>query len=243
VIRTGTLEHARSSRRHLTLANGTGYWKSDFILGQEGPQAFLVEQDPNTVILPHFHQRDQFQVVVAGEGMLGRHAVRPISVHYAGRHTGYGPINAGAGGLSYFSLRAATDPGALFLPESRSRMEGVRKRHLLADPSKVADAAALAARREAAIEPLLAPQPDGIAAWFLRAPPGFSVTSPEPTPKGDRFYVVATGEMAVGEQRLPALSVTFVPAAASSFEALAGTGGLEVLVLQFRWDGGAQAAA
>src|SRR5215472_11924822 len=33
--------------------------------------AFLVEKGPGAVTRPHFHQADQFQVVVAGRGMLG----------------------------------------------------------------------------------------------------------------------------------------------------------------------------
>ena len=34
------------------------------------PMAFLVEKGPGAVTRPHFHQADQFQVVVAGHGML-----------------------------------------------------------------------------------------------------------------------------------------------------------------------------
>src|SRR3974377_183609 len=35
--------------------------------------AFLVEKGPGAITRPHFHQADQFQVVVAGRGMLGDH--------------------------------------------------------------------------------------------------------------------------------------------------------------------------
>ena len=34
------------------------------------PMAFSVEKLPGAVTRPHFHQADQFQVVVAGRGML-----------------------------------------------------------------------------------------------------------------------------------------------------------------------------
>src|SRR5215472_10964178 len=37
------------------------------------PTAFLVEKGPGAVTRPHFHQADQFQVIVAGRGMLGDH--------------------------------------------------------------------------------------------------------------------------------------------------------------------------
>ena len=48
------------------------------------------------MIRPHFHVQDQFQVVAEGGGTLGRHAVAPIHVHYASRHTGYGPLRPAA---------------------------------------------------------------------------------------------------------------------------------------------------
>src|SRR5947209_4589797 len=109
MIRTGTFERARAERRHHILPNGTGFWRTGLITSpaQErvSPQAFLVEQDPDSVIEPHFHLENEFQVMVAGSGSLGRHPVEPVSVHYAGAHTGYGPIASGSDGLSYFTLR------------------------------------------------------------------------------------------------------------------------------------------
>ena len=111
MIRTSTHERATASRSKFTLANGTGYFKSEFItsLAGEGvaPQSFLVEQDANSVILPHFHMQDEFQVVVQGEGSIGRHPVRALAVHYAGAHTGYGPITAGAEGSGCASRKRA----------------------------------------------------------------------------------------------------------------------------------------
>src|SRR4051812_29044816 len=92
MIRCATITGEQANRRHVTLANGTGYWRSDLLISAEGdspaPQAFKIEQDPGTVIRPHFHAQDQFQVVAEGGGTLGRHAVAPIHVHYASRHTG-----------------------------------------------------------------------------------------------------------------------------------------------------------
>src|SRR3981189_3888745 len=102
MIRIGTLEKARAERRHHILPNGTGYWRNGLSAspGQDAvaPQAFLVEQDPGTVIEPHFHLQDEFQVMVGGSGSLGRHAVQPVSVHYSGARTGSWPLTAGRGG-------------------------------------------------------------------------------------------------------------------------------------------------
>jgi hypothetical protein len=213
VIRTGTLESAQANRRHLRLANGTGYWRSDLIAdsadggdhrrqaGPWMPQAFLVEQDPDSVILPHFHEENEFQVFIEGDGAIGRQALRPVAVHYAGRHTGYGPITSGSRGLWYFSLRAIADPGARFLPEARDRMEKGPKRHLFGET--------------------IEPQPDGIAAW---------ISSRNDFPAKDeaaRFYVVLAGEISHAGSTLPRLSVIFAD------EAFAYQGDASVLCTQF----------
>lgn len=102
MIFTGTLEASRANRNHRFLANGAGFWRSELII----------------------HVQDEFQLVIDGDGALGRPAVRPISVHFAGRHTGYGPLTAGERGLSYMTLRAVLDLGAISCP---SRATGWKK--------------------------------------------------------------------------------------------------------------------
>src|ERR1700704_1597605 len=161
MIRTGTLEKARAERRHHVLPNGTGYWRNGLIASPPedviAPQASLVEQDPGTVMEPHFHLENEFQVMVGGSGSLGRHAVEPVAVHYAGAHTGYGPITAGGEGLAYFTLRARMDSGAQFLPGARDKMQRVPKRHLLGKPVAPSDASDLA-RHDAQLVALIEPQ-------------------------------------------------------------------------------------
>lgn len=218
MIRTGTLELAQANRRHLHLANGTGYWRSDLIVAGDDadggwrPQAFLVEQDAGSVILPHFHEENEFQVVVDGDGEFGRHPVRPVMVHYAGRHTGYGPIKSGSRGLWYFSLRAIADPGARFLPQARGEMEKGPKRQLLGET--------------------IEPQPDGIAAWMLRVPPGKPVQPPVHPGGAARFYVVIEGELQWQGERLPRFAAAFV-SGEEIHGALAGDAGVRLLALQF----------
>ena len=237
MIRSATLEGEQANRRHLTLSNGTGYWRSDLLISAEGdspaPQAFLIQQDPDTVIRSHFHAQDQFQVVAEGGGTLGRHAVSPIHVHYASRHTGYGPITAGNQGLSYFTFRAVTTPYAYFLPESRDQMKDLPRRNLLGQPVALSDAATRRARSEVAIETIIEPQPDGVAAWLLRLPPNAALVPPADAKGADRFYLVGAGVMNVHNARLPRFATAFVSAGERVIEMVAGDEGLEALVLQF----------
>ena len=235
MIRTGTPGEAAANRRKLTLANGTGYFKSEFIASPFGealaPQSFLVEQDPDSVILPHFHVQNEFQVVVKGSGSIGRHAVRPLTVHYTGAHTGYGPITAGPGGLWYFTLRPAMDQGALFLPEARERMQKVPKRHLLGRPLAVSEDCSR--RREAWCEEAVPPQPDGIGGWLLRIPPEGALAAPAHPGGLGRFYMIASGRARVTGALLGRLATVFVTPEEEPVEVHAGAEGAEVLVLQF----------
>ena len=237
MIRSATLNGEQANRRHLTLANGTGYWRSDLMLSSgsdsPAPQAFLIEQDPNTVIPPHFHEQDQFQIVAEGSGTLGRHPVVPINVHYASRHTGYGPIVAGEHGLSYFTLRAVTTPYAHFLPESRAKMRDLPRRNLLGPSITLCGAAQRRASSESAVAMLIEPQPDGVAAWLLRVPPNTAIASPGRDACGGRFYLVADGAMYAQGARLPRFSIAFVSADEQAFDSSAGEEGAEVLILQF----------
>jgi hypothetical protein len=236
MIRTGTLEKARAERRHHILPNGTGYWRNGFIASPPedavAPQAFLVEQDPGTVIEPHFHRENEFQVMVGGSGSLGRHSVEPVSVHYAGAHTGYGPITAGSDGLSYFTLRARMDTGAQFLPGARDKMQRIPKRHLLGHVVRPCEASDLATRRESEVVTILEPQADGIAAWMLRLPVGRTAAALV-RPGGGRFLLVIGGVLELNGERLPRLATVFVSAEEPAPQLRAGNEGLEVLVLQF----------
>ncbi len=235
MIRTGTPDEAAANRRKLTLANGTGYFKSEFITSgfdeTLAPQSFLIEQDPDTVILPHFHLQNEFQVVVKGGGSFGRHAVRPLGVHYAGAHTGYGPITAGADGLWYFTLRPRMDQGAMFLPESRDQMQKVPKRQLLGEPLSVG--AREAARGEAVCEEVFPPQSDGIGGWLLRLPAGGALAAPAHPGGLGRFYLIAAGSARVTDALLGRWTTVFVTPEEEPAELRAGDEGAAVLVLQF----------
>lgn len=91
--------------------------------GSAAPQAFLVRSGPAAAPLrTHFHDTNQFQYVVCGGGKLGRHAIAPGHLHYADRLTTYGPLTAGPHGLSYITMRATTDTGISYMPDSQAEL-------------------------------------------------------------------------------------------------------------------------
>jgi hypothetical protein len=102
-----------------------------------GPQVQLVAQDVGTVFGPHFHDVDQFQVVLAGGGTIGRTRVEPGQVIFVDRHKVYGPVCPDQSGLVYLTLRAIHDPGPHWMPGAQSDLavrDPVARRHLIVWP-------------------------------------------------------------------------------------------------------------
>ncbi len=236
MITAATYEQSLATRKHYFLPNGTGFWKSDFIASAHdalpSPQAFLVEQDPNQVILPHFHEQNQFQIIVQGGGTLGRSVVAPITVHYAAAYTGYGPITAGADGLWYFTFRPMMDNGALFVHESRDKMQPLPKKHYHSAPLGSASEGELAALTAAEIQPIHTDL-DGPTIAIIRVPPGQVLPVTGTGQGGGQFLLVTSGEMIASGAGHPKWSCLWIGSEDCALEGIAGERGVEVLSLEF----------
>jgi hypothetical protein len=216
---------ARATRRAGTLPNGHPFFRWEF-LGRRGdasaPQAFLIEQPAGVSVPPHYHETEQFQVVVAGSGTLGRFPVGRVSVNYTGARTGYGPIVAGPAGLSYFTLRPAGDPGARYLPAARAGLDGATRRFRLTG----------ATVEGAAPSETLLEEPDGLAAVLARLGPGAALSPIEATRGGGQFLLVVGGALVHEGATLGPWSCLFVGHGAVTPLA-AATSGAVVLALRF----------
>ncbi|HBK05068.1 MAG TPA: hypothetical protein DDZ81_04305 [Acetobacteraceae bacterium] len=238
-------ETARSNRRRGTAADGVTFWHTLYLgttrynmePGTPDPEAdalfpmaFLVEQDPGTTANSHYHQQDQFQLVVGGYGTLGLHEIRPVTVHFTGAHTAYGPIKASADeGVWYFTLRNGFDPGARFMtmPENRIALRTIpnrKHREAVAGPLE---------HPTAPSETLLGPDPDGMTAWRYTVEPGQPLTGPAPAQGRGQYWVVTNGSLICNDEALAKLSCAFVYPEDPAFQAKAGPRGAEVVAMQF----------
>lgn len=229
--------------------NGKDYTLSEFVGAmplrghyQEGneandnglPQGFLVTQPPGSVTPAHFHEPNQFQVFVAGGGRLGARPANPLAVQYANSHTPYGPIVAGAEGLSYFTLRQCWDPGAKYVPASLDKLRKGTQRTRMASGLTLSSSAERKARTCSKTETVFEAEADGLAAYMLRVGAEQRVRGlPDPREGGGQYLLVVSGSAMHGGKELPKWSTIFVSRDEPPPPVTTGTTGLDILVLQF----------
>src|ERR1700679_1555656 len=179
------------------------------------PMAFLVEKEAGAVVHPHFHQADQYQVVVQGSGRLGVHHISRVAVHYTDAYSAYGPIVAADEGVAWFTLRNAWDPGARYMPEHRRQLREARARYQHREatcgplpPLSDAELASLTASTGGAV---IAETPDGLGTWRYTVPANGSITGPAPSSGGGQFWLVSAGSAKIQSGALlPVQSCVFV---------------------------------
>ncbi|HEU0218012.1 MAG TPA: hypothetical protein VFQ90_15235 [Stellaceae bacterium] len=204
------------------------------------PVAFLVERGPGGITKPHFHQADQYQVVVSGYGKLGLHDTGTVAVHYTDAYSAYGPIVAAEEGIAWFTLRNCWDPGAKYMADldSRAELRASRDRHThwetTTDPVPALAEGVL--RETTAIDCQVVLEGEhGLATWRYRLPPGAALAGPEPAASGGQFWLVLGGTLsAAGSAFLGVNSTIFVGPDDGPLAATAGPGGAEALCLQYR---------
>jgi hypothetical protein len=202
------------------------------------PMAFLVEKEAAAVVHPHFHQADQYQVVVQGSGRLGVHDIASIAVHYTDAYSAYGPIVAAGEGVSWFTLRNAWDPGARYMPAQRQQLREARARfqhrEATCGPLPPLTDRELAALAKPSSNAVIAPTADGLGTWRYTVPANGFVTGPEPATGGGQFWLVSAGSASVaGGTLLSVQSCIFVAPEDEAATLVAGPGGADLICMQF----------
>lgn len=232
MIAIGTRARAQQRRRVIPVAETT-FFKGEWMEAGEDPRlsptVFLAEQPPNYKLEPHFHRQNQFQLFVAGSGSMGPIRTDPVTVHYAGAYTGYGPLVAGPEGVQYFTIRPVFDTGFIPATQAREKMLRGPKRHAQVTLGAPWDEAALAALPAPHDRFALAPE-RGLAVRHVRLPPGASCELAHVEGSTSLFVFVLAGAGAVAAQELTPWESAF----ATQDELLtlqAGPRGAEIVVL------------
>jgi hypothetical protein len=204
----------------------------------DGPQAFLVEKRPSTEALedgeaimskPHFHRARQYQLVIeADRARIGKHPTPAYSFHYTDPGSPYGPIVAGEGGISFFTLRPQSDIGTYWMPAESEKMRGHAGRNVVCEieqrplPSAGVETETLVDRHE-----------DGLAAFQLRLGPNEHALAPDPKGSGGQYLYVIEGWLAHRDERIGARCLVWVSHEDEPARLAAGPEGADVLVMQF----------
>ncbi len=231
-------DQVRDSRSQRDVPGGHHVRRTDFIAAPadrpELPQAFLIESTPGHHLRTHFHEVDQFQVVVGGGGTLAKHVVAPPGVHFARRFTPYGPLINGAGGIQFFTLRACRDPGrAQFIPDRRERLDEIPDRKPW-QVTALPDFTPAPRPEGVALNPIPGvSNGQGLGAWTLVMAAGGTTTLPDPSAGDGQYVLVLQGSLLHGGRDYPGYSVMWVEPGEGAQAVCAGVQGLEALVLNF----------
>jgi hypothetical protein len=215
-----------------------GHWeKPQSPIAGTSPQGYTIRQAYENITHPHYHQTEQWQVIVEGAGKLGRDPVAPVALHFTDPYTAYGPIVPEQAGVTYFTLRARSDPGACMLAD-RGVKEAIRpskRRFILKSPNdlRIGTAEALRARHDSVLDVVVELHSDGLAAWLLRVPPGARAEWPVECGGAGRHLMVAAGSLICGGKSLPYASLAFAYPGEGGPDARAGADGAEVLIMQY----------
>lgn len=232
MIAIGTRAQAARRRRSIPVDDST-FFKGEWMeCGQDptlSPTVFLAEQPANYKLMPHFHRQNQFQLFVAGSGSLGPQPVNPVTVHYAGAYTGYGPVLSGPEGLQYFTIRPVFDTGFISTTEAREKMVRGPKRHAQAALGSAWPEHRLALLQQ--VEDSFAIAPDrGLAVQQVRLPPHASWPLRAVSGSVGQFVFVLSGSASIAGEALAPWESAFV-GAQDVAEARAGAKGAELVAL------------
>ncbi|MEQ8193849.1 MAG: hypothetical protein RIB59_05110 [Rhodospirillales bacterium] len=197
---------------------------------ERNPQGFLVERsDPNPVITPHFHDVDQFQVVVAGHGRIGKRPVKPIAFHYADAFTPYGPIIGQEDGISFFTLRNCASGGHWAMPGNKQHMPGRAGRNV----AQLFDTDISGLKpNEVKTVMLIEPHADNLQVVAYYLGPN-AETDAIPSDGGGQYHMVGSGFLLDGGKELPPKSLIRVNRGEDAAHYKAGPEGASVLCMQY----------
>ena len=230
-MRTVAIDEAREVevRRDGGIGRRVDYIGSPGIIDAQ-PQAFLVDRlYPEARIDPHFHDIDQFQVIVDGACHMGKKAADPVTFQYADAYTPYGPIVGGEEGFAFFTLRPIASGGFFAMPGNRHNMPGRAGRNIAGrfDTTRPRPGAG-----DVVHEELMSDQDDGAMALGLRFGSGAEVQGPVSN-GGGQYYLVCEGDVTQEGRPLPRRSLIHVASGETAPTLCAGETGADILVLQF----------
>lgn len=199
----------------------------------DAPTAAINRYPPTaSVSAAHFHEVDQFQVILDGSGEFGRHPVKPFSIHFSRAHTPYGPLQADkTTGWAYIVLRSRFDPGAQRFPQSLEKLKQIPNRQPWQVTKDVRFPEATSAVNVLDVPEIKDDQ--GLSTKTVAMAPNARMMAPDPSVGDGQYVVVVKGSLLHESRERVAPAVVFVRRDEPAFEIVAGAQGLEAIILNF----------
>ena len=198
----------------------------------DAPTAALNRYEGAKISNAHFHEVDQFQVIMEGSGEFGRHHVQPYYVHFSRAHTPYGPLHsAKETGWGFIVLRSRFDPGAQRFPWAMDKLKQIPDRQ----PWQVTAKATFPARTEGVCVQDVPEIKDerGLFTKTIAMGPNTRTMTPDRLGGDGQYVVVVKGSLIHEGTERQAPTVVFVARDEPPIEIKAGAQGLEAIVMNF----------
>jgi rubredoxin len=226
-------DEVKAQRKQREIPGGYA-WRTNFLVASQGetdaPMAFLAERSPGRVIRPHFHDVDQFQVIVSGGGVLGKHGLAIHAVHFSRAHTPYGPIVASEQGVGFLTLRPQWDPGAQYLDDAGDKLRNLPNRK----PWQVTELPQFCVVDEVNVHEFSSIKDDrGLAAFSISLKPHARTRAPDPSRAAGQYVIITRGGLIYQGAEHKAITIAYLKPDEQALELVAGAQGLEALVLHF----------
>jgi hypothetical protein len=235
MLAIGRRTTSQQTRRQRVFPTGAIGAKSEWMMTGEDPKfsptVFLYEQPADQTLAAHFHHNNEFQVFVEGNGKVGARVVKPVTVHYAGAYTAYGPIVAGPAGLKYFTIRTVHESGAVLVSKAQGRWPAGPRRQATSKPFGIRPTNELESLHESNTAVILPCEEDGLSVTSVELPPRTALP-PTSVGAGDGvFLLILAGSLLGAEEQLNEYESLYVTADTGLPALRAGERGAHLLVL------------
>ena len=237
MIQIAAHEDFKSRKVERDIAGGHKGWRTEYIgFSKDQPnlaQAWLLECTPQRLLRAHYHGTDQFQVIIDGEGTMGKHKLTPHLVHFSRAHTPYGPIIWSEKGLGLLTIRPRKDTlvGPQFMPDSREKLASIPNRRPMQISTHVTYPEVDQAGGLTQLDSIR--DDNGLAVFTGKLKPGASLTCPSAANTDGQFILVMGGSLTYQDKSYHAFSIAYVTPDENAFVLRAGDQGVEVAVLNF----------
>jgi rubredoxin len=198
----------------------------------DAPTAALNRYEGAKISNAHFHQVDQFQVIMEGSGEFGRHRVQPYYVHFSRAYTPYGPLHSDKDtGWGFIVMRSRFDPGAQRFPWALDKLKEIPDRQ----PWQVTTKVDFPPRTEGVSVKDVPEIKDerGLFTKTVTMGPNTRTRTPDRLGGDGQYVVVVKGSLIHEGAERPAPTVVFVERDEPPIDLQAGPQGLDAIVMNF----------